>query len=111
MARAAAPAPERTPPPVARQLLRRPGPAPGRDDRLLRAAVVRAAAVPDAVSAAVHRPADGVELPDPATLAGLPRPVRRRHRAGRERPPRSGHDARPDRPRAAAVVGARAAVG
>src|SRR6476619_8605843 len=108
MAGAAAPAPERTPSPVARQLLRRPRHAPRGDDRLLRPAVVRAAAVPDAVPPAVHRAADGIELPDPAALAGLPRPVGGRHRAGRERPPRPRHDAWPDRPRAAAVVGPRA---
>ena len=51
--------------PARREVLRRPGPAPRRDDRLLRAALLRLADLPRARAARLHRPRGGVELPRP----------------------------------------------
>src|SRR5215475_9563199 len=87
---------------AARQVLRRPRPAPRGDDRLLRAALVRAAALPDDLAALARRPARRVELPRHRAEARLPRQLDLEHRPHHPRGP-----AARDRPR---IIGAAALV-
>ena len=65
------------------EVLRRPRPPPGRDDRLLRAALLRLADLPRAGAARLHRPRRRVELSRRGAPAALPVAVDQRHRPGR----------------------------
>src|SRR5688500_12736669 len=65
------------------EVLRRPGNAPRGDDRVLRAARLRAADLPVAVAPRLHRPAERVELPRPRDQAGAAGDADRGHRAAR----------------------------
>src|SRR5918995_393568 len=81
------------------EVLRRPGNPPRGDDRVFRAARLRAADLPLAVPSRLHRPTERVELPGPRDQAGPPGDADRGHRAprrdragqrGRARAPRRG---------------------
>src|SRR5262249_4206031 len=75
---------DQTPRPRA-EVLRGPRAPPGRDDRLLRAPVVRAADVPRALAARARRPRGRVELPREGDQAGRARSADRSDRAARAR--------------------------
>src|SRR5215475_4610494 len=88
---------------AARQVLRRPRPAPRGDDRLLRAALVRAAALPDDLAALARRPARRVELPRHRAEARLPRQLDLEHRPHHPRGPAARDRPRDHRRRGAGV--------